>query len=90
LKDNLTPISNPLEKISKITGYEFDWNDKQDVHQGHDVGVVAQEIEQIIPEIVTDRDDGYKAVKYEKIVPLLIESIKELTAKVEELESRLK
>lgn len=43
-----------------------------------------------MPEVVAARDDGYKAVKYEKLVPLLIESIKELTAKVEELESRLK
>lgn len=90
LKDNLKPISDPLEKISNISGYEFDWNDKQNLYSGHDVGVVAQEIEQVIPEIVTERDDGYKAVKYEKLVPLLIESIKELTAKVEELESKLK
>ena len=89
LKDNLKLISDPLEKISKINGYEFDWNDKQDTYTGHDVGVVAQEIEQVLPEVVTERDDGYKAVKYEKLVPLLIESIKELTAKVEELESKL-
>ena len=90
LKDNLKLISDPLEKISKINGYEFDWNDKQDTYTGHDVGVVAQEIEQVLPEVVTERDDGYKAVKYEKLVPLLIESIKELSAKVEELESKLK
>ena len=88
LKDNLNRISDPLEKISKISGYEFDWNDKQDIYTGHDVGVVAQEVEQIMPEVVSDRDDGYKAVKYEKLVPLLIESIKELTARVKELESR--
>lgn len=90
LKDNLTPITKPLEKISQISGYEFDWNDKQDTYSGHDVGVVAQEIEQIIPEVVTEREDGLKAVRYEKLVPLLIESIKELTAKVEKLESQLK
>jgi len=89
LKDNLNQISDPLEKISKISGYEFDWNDKQDTYTGHDVGVVAQEIEQVMPEVVTERGDGYKAVKYEKLVPLLIESIKELTAKVEDLESKL-
>jgi len=90
LKDNLKLISDPLEKISKMSGYEFDWNDKQDTYTGHDVGVVAQEIEQVLPEVVTERDDGYKAVKYEKLVPLLIESIKELSVKVEELESKLK
>lgn len=77
--------------MSKIGGYEFDWKDNDECsHSGHDVGVIAQEIEQVLPDIVTTRDSGYKAVKYEKLVPLLIESIKELTAKVEKLESKLK
>ena len=85
LKDNLKPIENSLDKVSKLSGYEFDWNDKQETYQGHDIGVVAQEVEEVLPEIVTTRDNGYKAVKYEKLVPLLIESIKELKAEIEEL-----
>ena len=52
---------------------------------GHDVGVIAQEIEEVLPEVVQTRDNGYKAVKYEKIVPLLIEAIKELKQEIEEL-----
>ena len=44
LKDNITPISEPLYKLSKVGGYTFDWNDKQDTYEGNDVGVVAQEI----------------------------------------------
>jgi len=90
LKDNLKPITDPLAKINKISGYEFDWNDKQEVHTGHDVGVVAQEIEQVLPDVVRTREDGTKAVNYEKIVPLLIESIKELSTQVENLKSKLK
>ena len=86
LKDNIEPISEPLYKLSKVGGYTFDWNDKQDTYKGNDVGVVAQEIEEILPQLVTTRDTGYKAVKYEKIVPLLIESIKELNKKVEDIE----
>jgi len=85
LKDNLKPIENSLDKVSKLSGYEFDWNDKQETYQGKDVGVVAQEVEEVMPEIVTTRDNGYKAVKYEKIVPLLIEAIKELKEEIEEL-----
>ena len=85
LKDNLKPIENSLDKLSKLSGYEFDWNDKQETFKGHDVGVIAQEVEEVLPEIVTTRDNGYKAVKYEKLVPLLIESIKELKAEIEEL-----
>ena len=86
LKDNIQPIQSPLEKMDKIGGYTFDWNDKQDAYQGHDVGVIAQEIEEVLPQVVMTRGTGYKAVKYEKIVPLLIESIKELQKKVEDIE----
>ena len=88
LKDNITPIENSLEKVGKLKGYEFDWNDNQEVYEGHDVGVIAQEVEAVVPEIVeTRKHDGYKAVKYEKLVPLLINAINELKAEIEELKS---
>lgn len=90
LKDNITPIENALEKLKQIGGYTFDWNDKQEVHSGHDVGVIAQEVELVLPEVVTTRDTGYKAVKYEKIVPLLIEAIKEQQRQIEELKQLIK
>jgi hypothetical protein len=56
----------------------FDWIENSSLHpyKGRDTGVIAQEIEGIIPEITTTRNNGYMAVKYEKIVPLLIECIK--------------
>ena len=85
-KDNIKPISEPLWKLSKIGGYTFDWNDNQDVYKGHDVGVIAQEIHKVLPEVVGEKNDGYLGVKYEKIVPLLIESIKELNKKIEHIE----
>ena len=90
LKDNIIPISNPTEKLKQIGGYTFDWNNNQTTYEGHDIGVIAQEIEKVLPEVVTTRDNGYKAVKYEKIVALLIESNKELLKRVEELESKIK
>jgi len=77
LKDNVVPITNALDKISKIGGYEFDWNNNQNTYTGHDIGVIAQEIEEVLPELVIDRENGYKAVKYEKIVALLIEGMKD-------------
>jgi hypothetical protein len=89
LKDNLKPISNSLEKLQKLTGYEFDWNDKQDTYEGHDVGVIAQEVEEVLPEVVATRDNGYKAVKYEKIVPLLIEAMKEQQQEINKLKEKL-
>lgn len=86
LKENLQLITNPLDKLSMINGYKFDWRDFHIEQRGgedgyfvrkQDVGVIAQEIEKILPEIVGNRSDGFKAVKYEKIIPLLIEAIKE-------------
>jgi hypothetical protein len=89
LKDNVKPIENALEKLQKIRGVEFDWNDKQDVYQGHDTGVIAQEVQKVLPEVVTEREDGYLAVKYEKMIGLLVESIKDLKAEVDELKTQL-
>jgi hypothetical protein len=86
LKDNIQPITNPLEKLNKIGGYTFIWNDKQSTYKGKDIGVVAQEIQSVLPEIVASRANGYLGVKYEKIVTLLIESIKELNKKIKHIE----
>ena len=77
--------------MKSISGYTFDWKAKYKIDhgfEGHDVGVMAQEIEQVLPEVVTVKFNGWKGVKYEKIVPLLIEAIKELSDKVEMLEKQ--
>ena len=97
LKTNITNISNALDKVNQINGVEFDWTDEYIAKHGgvdgyfnrkHDVGVIAQEIEMVLPEVVAMRDDGTKAVRYEKIVALLIEAVKELSAEVEELKKK--
>lgn len=93
LKTNIKPIQNALDKLDAIRGVEFDWTkehldkcpDNVYFNKSHDVGVIAQEIEKVLPEVVSTRDDGIKAVKYDKIVPLLIQAIKELKAEVETL-----
>ena len=54
-----------------------------------DVGVIAQEIVEVMPHVVAERTDGYLAVKYERLVPLLIEAIKSLSDKVEKLENKI-
>jgi len=90
LKENIKPIQEPVKKTKSISGVEFDWNETlQSIYKGHDIGVIAQEIEKVLPEVVTTREDGYKAVKYEKIVALLIEAIKEQQSSIEKLESRI-
>ena len=88
LKDNITPIDDPLAKVISISGNTYDWNNESG-KEGKDVGVIAQEIEQVLPEAVTTRKNGYLAVDYDRVVPLLVEAIKELNAKVDSLEQRL-
>ena len=91
LKNNIKPIENPLEKINQISGNSFVWNEeKQNIYKGKDYGVIAQEIEEILPELVQTRQDGYKAVKYDKLVSLLIEGIKHLSNEVNELKGKIK
>ena len=79
-----------------LNGVTFDWKNEVIEAQGdvdnmfirkNDVGVIAQDIEKILPQIVTERDDGYKAVKYDRIVALLIEAIKELKAEIDSLKN---
>ena len=88
LKDNIAPISNALDKVLSISGNTFDWN-KESGKEGTEAGVIAQEVLEVLPEVVTTRDNGYLAVHYDKIVPLLIEAIKELSGKVDELQQKL-
>ena len=89
LKDNIAPIDDPLAKVISISGNTFDWNENTN-NEGSDTGVIAQEIEALgLPGLVTTRDNGYKAVRYEKLVPLLVEAIKELSGKVDALEQKL-
>ena len=89
-KNNITPITNALDKINKIGGYTFEWNEKSHKETGKkDIGVIAQEVEEILPEIVDTRDNGYKAVDYSKLTALLIQSVKEQQVIIDSLKSRI-
>jgi hypothetical protein len=85
-KENIQQIGNPIEKIKQISGYTFDWKNSGD----HSGGVIAQEIEQIMPSIVKEtsiRDsETMKSVDYQAIIGLLVETVKDLNKRIEELE----
>ena len=74
LKENLNVIESPLEKLSKLNGYTFNW--KQD--QKEAVGIVAQEVEKVFPQMVITGNDGIKRVSYDSLIPVLLEAVKEL------------
>ena len=96
LKENVILIPNALSKVLKLSGNTFDWKELKEEeivtihgHSGRDVGVIAQEVEIVLPEAVSTRENGYKAVNYDKLIPLLIEAIKEQQIEIEELKRRI-
>ena len=87
LKENITPISNAVDKVRSISGNTFTWNEKSVYNGEEGTGIIAQEIEALkLPGVTETRQDGTKAVRYDRLVPLLIEAIKELDGKIKSLE----
>jgi hypothetical protein len=104
LKENIKPIENALDKVQKISGVHYQWKDKVtelgfEPTNKQDIGVIAQEIQAVLPEAVkpapfdyngglSKSGENYLTVQYEKIVPLLIEAIKELKAEIDILKNK--
>ena len=97
LKENIVNIPNALEAVRKLNGVLFDWKksyiDQRGGEDGYfvrkkDVGVIAQEVEKVLPEAVAQRADGVKAVKYDRLTCLLIEAVKQLQDKVDSLSNK--
>ena len=81
LKQDFTPIQNPLDIISQLTGFGFTWKDSKQ----KSYGLSAQEVEKVIPDIVKDRPDGTKGINYMNLTAFLIEAIKDLRQEIVEL-----
>jgi hypothetical protein len=96
LKENIQPIEDALLLIEHISGVRYDWTDDFVEQSGgedgyfirkNDIGLIAQEVQSILPEAVAEKPDGYLGVQYDKVIPLLVECIKDLSAKVAKLEA---
>jgi len=94
LKENVRKIDNALALLAQIDGVRYDWTNEYIQEMGgedgyfvrkQDVGVIAQDVQKVLPEVVGERSDGILAVKYERIVALLIEAVKELKRETDEL-----
>ena len=85
LKENLETISNPIDKIKNLNGYTFN----RIGHQKRSVGLVAQEVEKVLPEAVLG-EDGSKSLAYGNVVALLVETVKEQQNQIDELKTLLK
>ena len=87
LKENIETVPNALDKVLNLRGVYFDKKDQPDVPR--QMGVIAQEVEEVVPEVVSTGADEMKTVAYGNLVGLLIESIKELKAEVNDLRAQL-
>jgi hypothetical protein len=97
LKENIVNIPNALDRVAKLKGVRFDWCDSYIEERGgedgyfikkHDTGLIAQDVLQVLPEVVREKKDGYLGIQYDKLVGLLVEAIKELRKEVNELKSK--
>ena len=88
LKENVSTLENPLAKVMQIRGTEYDWKEGNKNYSGHDIGVIAQDIEKVLPEAVSTKPDGTKGVHYNKLIPLLIEAVKDLSNKVDDIKDK--
>lgn len=86
LKEGVSPIQDALKKVTELIGVDFIWKTTKQ----KSIGVIAQNVEQVIPEIVGKSSAGLKTVQYDSIIPLLIEAIKDQQKQIEELRSKIK
>jgi len=86
-KNNIQLIPNALEKVSKLNGVTWEWND--DVHEvtksTPKTGLIAQEVQEVLPQVVIERQDGFLALDYSKMMGLMVEAIKEQQSQIEKL-----
>jgi len=93
LKTNVTIIDKALNKVLQLDGVTYNWNNIacEKLNKTADIreaGVIAQKVKEVLPEVVSEREDGYLGVRYERIIPLLIEAIKELKQEIDELKNK--
>ena len=92
LKKGIKPVCGLLGKIEKLQPVEFEWNEKAASlfkKEGHEIGLVAQDVEKVFPELVGSRKD-FKTVDYEKLVPMLVDCVKDLSRQVRVLNEKVK
>jgi len=85
LKENIYLIDNALSKVNNIEGVYFNWKDKKETQ----VGVIAQQVKEVLPEVVSEDNSSYLSVDYSKLVPLLIGAVNEQSSIIEGLEKRI-
>ena len=94
LKRDIQPLKSSLDRISSLQGVTYQWKTEEYPHMGltkeKQIGLLAQDVEEELPELVSKDEDGYKAVSYSKLTAVLVEAVKELKAKHESQQEEIK
>jgi hypothetical protein len=85
LKENILPLTNSLEKVEQLQGVSFDWKESGD----ESIGLIAQDVEKIFPELVSTNSEGLKSVEYGNLVAVLIEAVKEQQKQIDSLQEQI-
>jgi hypothetical protein len=90
-KQNVVPIDSVLEKVERLQGVTFSWNrnayPQRFFPEGNEIGLIAQDVEAVIPEVVQTDADGFKSLTYEKLTAVLVEAVKDLKRKIDAQDS---
>jgi hypothetical protein len=93
-KQNITPLASALDKIAKLQGVTFTWNRKEYPRRFFtdqpQIGLIAQDVETAVPEVVLTDKDGFKSIAYDKLAAVLIEAVKELKSRINSQDSIIK
>lgn len=98
LKENIRPITNAISKVKLLNGITYNWNKLyldsvpehlKEITNRREVGLIAQDVEIVLPELVSNKPSGYKGIKYDKIVALLVEAIKEQQIQIDNLRKKV-
>ena len=87
LKKNINELDNSLDVIKSLRGVRYEWKDQENVPA--EIGMIAQEVEQVVPELVKKTNMGFKGIEYQKLTAILIEAVKDLSSRVDNVNHKL-
>ena len=91
LKNNIITIQNPIDKVKQLKGVEYEWNGLQHTYPSgsKDTGIIAQDVQKVLPQIVKEKKGGYLGVRHDRLVGLLVESVKEQQEQIDKLKKEV-
>ena len=89
-KENVKPIENALDKVMDLEGVSFDWKENNEILDiKEDIGFIAQDVQKVIPELVRENEEGNLSLRYQGLIPVLLEAMKEQQKQIDDLKAQM-